>query len=851
MQRLVAIAMLVLALLAARVPVVEASPEPPIAVQGILKTAQGGPATDGTYALTLSLYDSKDALKPIWSEIHVAVAVQNGWFQLPMGAKDPDKPLTDKQLLGGERWLGVTVGGDPELPRTLLGTVPYAMVASHALVADALAAPLPGGALAPESVGPDQVNFAFAAADSKGGSAMTALKLLCTGCIGGVHLADKSIPASKLQMGKGSGLDAELLDGLPGSAYLKKSDAVPYPLVLEGEGQVDEGVPAWQVVRAPQGGAFAKAVLDGFALRYIVPISQALGFVESSESDFADGLAEGAVVAGAGADAAITLATLAGDGADGPLNVASGVTTINQTATRAQGVAGLKTLKVVSTAGWSKGAHLLLHQSQGKGAGSWEWAVVASVDGATQLTLASALQQTYSDGGSDVAQAVLVPRYTDVTVAVGATLTAPAWNGASGGILALRATGKVTIQGKIDMSGRGFRGGKAAVSGSDYVFNLQGEGVGGPGAKAAEANGNGGGAGCGQASGGGGGNGTAGGAGELSGCHCGGVPQGGVEVGDAKLAKMLLGGGGGASGSHAGGGRNGADGGSGGGIVWISAQSVEGGGSISADGSAGQDGYLAGGANQPMGGGGGGAGGSVRLATEAINFGGTMSAQGGKGGANNAQGSCSPSGKGGAGAVGRLYLTGASVVAAATLPKAAVDLALPGGVASGTYASDVKDSVLVGARLNRVEWNAVVPQGTTLKLLVRAADTVFATDAAQPPWTEVLKSGGDPALKGRFVQYRAVLSGSATLTPKLQDVSLSVQGTTQLTTLPKGVALQVGSQSVPLGDPNPAAELGIIAGQLDITKVLNDALQAGKGLTTLRWTSTQAGRVQWALWLTL
>jgi hypothetical protein len=830
--------------------VAEAGQEPPIAVQGVLRTAQGGPASDGTYALTLALYDSKDAAKPLWTEIHVAVVVQNGWFQLQMGQKDADKPLTIQHLLGDERWLGVTVGGDPELSRTRIGTVPYAMVASRALVADALAAPLPGGALAAESVGPDQVNFAFAAADSKGGAAMTALKLLCTGCIGGVHLADKSIPATKLQMGKGSGLDAELLDGLPGSAYLKKSDALPDALVLSGEGQVDDGVPAWQLIRAPEGGSFSKAVLDVFALRYIVPISQALGFVESSDSDFADGIADSAVIEGAGTDAAVALATLAGDGADGALTVGSGVTTINQTATRASGIAGLKTLKVTATTGWTKGAHLLLHQSQGKGAGTWEMAVIASVDGATQMTLAAPLQQTYSDSGGDVAQAVLVPRYTDVTVAVGATLTAPAWNGSTGGILALRATGKVTIQGKVDMSGRGFRGGKAAVSGSDYVFNGQGEGTAGPGAKAAEANGNGGGAGCGQASGAGGGHGTAGTVGELSGCHCGGVPQGGSEAGDAKLAKMLMGGGGGASGSHGGGGRNGADGGAGGGIVWISAKSVEGAGSWTADGSGGQDGYLAGGSNQPMGGGGGGAGGSIRVATETLTSGGTLSAQGGKGGANNTQGSCSPSGKGGGGAPGRLYLTGSTVVAAATLPKATVDLANPGGVATGTYASDIKDTVLVGARLNRVEWSAVTPQGTALQVQVRAADAAFAPQAVQPAWVEVAKSGGDPALKGRFVQYRAVLSGSATVTPKLFDVSLSVQGTTQLTTLPKGVALQLGNQPVQVTAPNPAAELDAVVGKLDITKALNEALATGKGLTTLQLSATQAGRLQWALWLT-
>ena len=38
------------------------------------------------------------------------------------------------------------------------------------------------------------------------------------------------------------------------------------------------------------------------------------------------------------------------------------------------------------------------------------------------------------------------------------TLTAPAWNGATGGLLTFLANGAVTLAGVVDMGGKGFRG---------------------------------------------------------------------------------------------------------------------------------------------------------------------------------------------------------------------------------------------------------------------------------------------------------------------------------------------------------------------------------------------------------
>src|SRR5262249_51480503 len=93
------------------------------------------------------------------------------------------------------------------------------------------------------------------------------------------------------------------------------------------------------------------------------------------------------------------------------------------------------------------------HQSQGQGAGTWELNSVVGLAGTT-ATVSSPLRYAYGAG----AQAVVVPQYAGVTLPATATLTAPPWNGTTGGILALASSGPVTVGGAITMTGRGFRG---------------------------------------------------------------------------------------------------------------------------------------------------------------------------------------------------------------------------------------------------------------------------------------------------------------------------------------------------------------------------------------------------------
>ncbi|MHA4808928.1 T9SS type A sorting domain-containing protein [Flavitalea flava] len=100
-------------------------------------------------------------------------------------------------------------------------------------------------------------------------------------------------------------------------------------------------------------------------------------------------------------------------------------------------------------------------------AGKMEYVVAASAvaltGGVRTLTLQSALVNSYQSSayganGQYTFQVIRVPVYYNLTL--GATITPPAWNGATGGVVVLHATQTLNMNGKtIDASGAGFRGG--------------------------------------------------------------------------------------------------------------------------------------------------------------------------------------------------------------------------------------------------------------------------------------------------------------------------------------------------------------------------------------------------------
>ncbi|HVG62762.1 MAG TPA: hemagglutinin, partial [Hyalangium sp.] len=162
-----------------------------------------------------------------------------------------------------------------------------------------------------------------------------------------------------------------------------------------------------------------------------------------------------------------------GTGRDGVLRVDQPNTVINHaghlTATAA---AGTKELMISNAGAFTAGELVLVHQSTGllpapasgdqrainldaSPVGRFEYARVELVgDGSLKLT--ALLQYSYA---ASVSQVVNVPEYTDVMVNPGASLTAPPWNGSTGGILALLASSMLINNGTIRADGVGFRGG--------------------------------------------------------------------------------------------------------------------------------------------------------------------------------------------------------------------------------------------------------------------------------------------------------------------------------------------------------------------------------------------------------
>lgn len=192
-----------------------AAPAPPAApvlgVQLVLRTQAGGPVPDGDYGLSIQVHDAATGGTSLAEKLFIAVPVQGGFASVEL-FDDLKAPLPDKVFNGEPRWLGVTVGAGPELPRVRLHDVPHAVWARAAKVAAGLqcSACVEGSMLAAGSVLAQHVGFSYAGSDSKGGAALsaksadsakqadfaatadeakTALGLQCTGCVKAVAMA--------------------------------------------------------------------------------------------------------------------------------------------------------------------------------------------------------------------------------------------------------------------------------------------------------------------------------------------------------------------------------------------------------------------------------------------------------------------------------------------------------------------------------------------------------------------------------------------------------------------------------------------------------------------------------------
>ncbi|PSR01123.1 MAG: hypothetical protein BRD50_09200 [Bacteroidetes bacterium SW_11_45_7] len=166
----------------------------------------------------------------------------------------------------------------------------------------------------------------------------------------------------------------------------------------------------------------------------------------------------------------------------GTINNYAEVTNIN--------VTSCSTLVEVSSAGgFSAGDRVVMIQMKGasinttntssygsvvnyENAGNYEFADVTDVNGNT-VVLRAPLSRNYMP--VDFVQLIRVPTYNNATVTT--NLSAPAWDGTTGGVLALEVSGNLTLNADMDMNGKGFRGGNnnpgnTSCGESDYAYTM-------------------------------------------------------------------------------------------------------------------------------------------------------------------------------------------------------------------------------------------------------------------------------------------------------------------------------------------------------------------------------------------
>ena len=199
---------------------------------------------------------------------------------------------------------------------------------------------------------------------------------------------------------------------------------------------------------------------------------------------------------GSGADGAITISSAANintdtlttgrscaDGGDG---VAYIVTALSE---------NIATLSDTPSSGCLTANDLvILINLQGDGtntinAGNYEILTVKSVSNNTVI-FSSGKTKYFGDGANDdmnigtgtTNQAVIlqrVPQYTDVTIQSGGSLTASAWDGSKGGILAFYAAGTATVSsgGSVTMSAKGYRSQSVSDVSQGESYNKSGGSV--------------------------------------------------------------------------------------------------------------------------------------------------------------------------------------------------------------------------------------------------------------------------------------------------------------------------------------------------------------------------------------
>jgi hypothetical protein len=107
-------------------------------LHGVLRDQAGVVVEQGTFELTFTLYDGEASDTVIWTETWPELAVNSGAFAVVLGSV---VPLTATVFVDvAEAWMGISVTGEPELPRQPMGADAFAFVAGYAGTADTASA---------------------------------------------------------------------------------------------------------------------------------------------------------------------------------------------------------------------------------------------------------------------------------------------------------------------------------------------------------------------------------------------------------------------------------------------------------------------------------------------------------------------------------------------------------------------------------------------------------------------------------------------------------------------------------------------------------------------------------------
>jgi gliding motility-associated-like protein len=183
-------------------------------------------------------------------------------------------------------------------------------------------------------------------------------------------------------------------------------------------------------------------------------------------------------------------------GKDGTVTVGASTIVNVYTSLTANLVPGNVTIPVTSTVGFSVGDLIYIIQVQGastncvpetfnpqnsfpmsddfgritnyNNAGNNEYAHINSIFG-NDINVDCGINNAYTAAGK--VQVIRVPRFAQLTINSGGTITCPQWNGTTGGVIAIEVMGNTVINtgGSINASNLGFRGGLVTVTGYTHT----------------------------------------------------------------------------------------------------------------------------------------------------------------------------------------------------------------------------------------------------------------------------------------------------------------------------------------------------------------------------------------------